>query len=192
VDTAVLLAILLLIHVAGAIIGFGPTFTFAILGPMAGKAGPHGGLALLEGMEAIEKKLVVPVAMFVQPLSGLTLIFLAGYNVNFFSHYWLWVGIVLYAIAFYLAIFGQNKRLPRRIELAQRADIHLQMLPGTDVVLLNAMVNHIFAKKLEDTKFIEGRTHGIDELRESVVPYTPEMAETITGVPAALIRARMR
>ncbi|HEY8807183.1 MAG TPA: DUF2269 family protein [Candidatus Limnocylindria bacterium] len=118
-DTAVLLAILLLIHVAGAIIGFGPTFTFAILGPMAGKAGPHGGLALLEGMEAIEKKLVVPVAMFVQPLSGLTLIFLAGYNVNFFSHYWLWVGIVLYAIAFYLAIFGQNKRLARLIELAK-------------------------------------------------------------------------
>jgi formate dehydrogenase major subunit len=77
---------------------------------------------------------------------------------------------------------------PRRIELAQRADIHLQMLPGTDVVLLNAMVNHIFAKGLEDTKFIEGRTHGIDALRESVVPYTPEMAATITGVPAALIR----
>src|SRR6478672_2143730 len=78
---------------------------------------------------------------------------------------------------------------PRRIELAQRADIHLQMLPGTDVVLLNAMVNHIFAKKLEDTKFIAERTHGIDALRESVAPYTPEMAETITGVPAEVIRS---
>jgi len=77
---------------------------------------------------------------------------------------------------------------PRRIELAERADIHLQMLPGTDVVLLNSMVHHIFAQKLEDTKFIESRTHGIAALRESVVPYTPEMAETITGVPADLIR----
>jgi formate dehydrogenase major subunit len=77
---------------------------------------------------------------------------------------------------------------PRRIELAQRADIHLQMLPGTDVVLLNSMLHHIFAKKLEDTKFIAERTHGIDALRESVVPYTPEMAETITGVPAEVIR----
>lgn len=118
-DTSLLIAILLLIHVAGAIIGFGPTFTFALLGPMAGKAGPQGGLAILEAMEAIEKKLVVPVAIFVQPTSGLALIFAAGYNQSFFSHYWLWIGIVLYAIAFYLAIFGQNKRLARLIELAK-------------------------------------------------------------------------
>lgn len=118
-DTSLLIAVLLLIHVAGAIIGFGPTFTFAILGPMAGKAGPQGGLALLEAMEAIEKKLVVPVAMVFQPLSGLALIFLSDYNVKFFSHYWLWVGIILYAIAFYLGIFGQNKRLARMIELAK-------------------------------------------------------------------------
>lgn len=118
-DTGLLIAILLLIHVAGAIIGFGPTFTFAILGPMAGKAGPQGGLALLEGMEAIEKKLVVPVAMVFQPLSGLALIFVAGYAASFFSHYWLWIGILLYAIAFYLAIFGQNRRLARMIELAK-------------------------------------------------------------------------
>lgn len=118
-DTTVLIAILLLIHVAGAIIGFGPTFAFAIMGPMSAKAGPHGGIALLEAMEAIEKKLTVPVAMVFQPLSGLALIFVAGYNVNFFSHYWLWIGIVLYAIAFYLAIFGQNKRLARMIEIAK-------------------------------------------------------------------------
>lgn len=118
-DTTLLIAILLLIHVGGAIIGFGPTFTFAILGPLAGTSGPQGGLALLEGMEAIEKKLVVPVAMVFQPLSGLALIFVAGYNVNFFSHYWLWLGITIYAIAFYLAIFGQNKRLARLIELAK-------------------------------------------------------------------------
>ncbi len=118
-DTGVLLAILLLIHVAGAIIGFGPTFTFAILGPMSAKAGPNGGLVLLEAMEAIEKKLVVPVAMFVQPLSGLALIFVAGYNVNFFSHYWLWIAVIIYAIAFYLAIVGQQGRLARLIELGK-------------------------------------------------------------------------
>ncbi|HEV2251182.1 MAG TPA: DUF2269 family protein [Candidatus Limnocylindria bacterium] len=118
-DTGVLIAILLLIHVGGAIVGFGPTFTFAILGPMAGKAGPQGGLAILEAMEAIEKKLVVPVAMVFQPLSGLALIFVAGYNNAFLSHYWLWIAIILYAIAFYLAIFGQNKRLARLVELAK-------------------------------------------------------------------------
>lgn len=118
-DTGVLIAILLLIHVGGAIIGFGPTFTFAILGPLAGRAGPQGGLALLEGMEAIEKKLVVPVAVVSQPLSGLALIFVGAYNENFLGHYWLWIGIAIYAIAFYLAIFVQNKRLARMIELAK-------------------------------------------------------------------------
>ena len=118
-DTGLLIVILLLIHVAGAIIGFGPTFTFAILGPMAGKAGPGGGMALMEAMDAIEHKLVLPVAIVVQPLSGLALIFLAGYNASFFSHYWLWIGIVLYAIAFYLAVFGQRTRLTRMIEIAK-------------------------------------------------------------------------
>ena len=118
-DTSLLIAILLLIHVAGAIIGFGPVFTFALLGPMAGKAGPQGGVALLEAMEAIEKKLTIPVAIFVQPTTGLALIFVAGYNVNFFSHYWLWIAILLYATAFYLAVFGQRVRLDRMIELAK-------------------------------------------------------------------------
>ena len=112
-------AILLLIHVAGAIIGFGPSFTYALLGPMAAKAGPQGGMALLEAMDAIEKRLVLPVAIVVQPLSGLFLIFLAGYNVSFFSHYWLWVALILYAGAFYLAVFGQRTRLDRMIELAK-------------------------------------------------------------------------
>jgi uncharacterized membrane protein len=119
VDTGLLRTILLLVHVLGAIIGFGPTFAFGILGPMSAKAGPHGGLALLEAMEAIEKKLTVPVAIFIQPLSGLALIFVAGYAEGFFSHYWLWIGILVYATAFYLAIFGQNKRLARMVELAK-------------------------------------------------------------------------
>jgi uncharacterized membrane protein len=113
------IAIVLFIHVAGAIIGFGPTFTFAILGPMAGKSGPQGGVAILQAIDAIEKRLVLPVAIVVQPLSGLILIFLAGYNAAFFTHYWLWVGILLYAIAFYLAVFGQRVRIERLIELAK-------------------------------------------------------------------------
>ncbi len=77
---------------------------------------------------------------------------------------------------------------PRRIELAQRADIHLQMLPGTDVALLNAMLHHILAQGLEDRAFIASRTHGFDAVADAVRPYTPERAETITGVSADLIR----
>jgi formate dehydrogenase major subunit len=77
---------------------------------------------------------------------------------------------------------------PRRIELAAKAHIHLQMLPGTDVALLNAMLNHVLARGLEDRAFIAARTHDFEQVRAAVAPYTPERAETITGVPAALIR----
>ena len=77
---------------------------------------------------------------------------------------------------------------PRRIELAQRADIHLQMLPGTDVAVLNAMLHHVIRLGLHDTQFIRERTHGFEDVAAAVEPYTPERAETISGVPATLIR----
>jgi predicted molibdopterin-dependent oxidoreductase YjgC len=62
------------------------------------------------------------------------------------------------------------------------------MLPGTDVALLNAMLHHVLERGLEDRAFIAARTTGFVGVREAVRPYTPEMAEAITGVPAATIR----
>ncbi len=78
---------------------------------------------------------------------------------------------------------------PRRIELAGKAHVHLQMLPGTDVALLNAMLHHILEQGLEDKAFIAARTTGFEEVRKAVQPYTPEVAESITGVKAETIRA---
>jgi formate dehydrogenase major subunit len=77
---------------------------------------------------------------------------------------------------------------PRRTELAARADIHLQMQPGTDVALFNAMLHHILAQGLENRPFIAGRTRDFEAVRESVQPYDPDRAATITGVPAHRIR----
>ena len=77
---------------------------------------------------------------------------------------------------------------PRRTALAARADIHLQMQPGTDVALYSAMLNHIVAKGLENRDFIARRTHGFDAVRDAVRPYDPDSAAKITGVPAELIR----
>ncbi len=77
---------------------------------------------------------------------------------------------------------------PRRIELAARADVHLQMIPGTDVALLNAMLHHILEEGLEDKAFIAARTTGFDAVREAVRPYTPALAESITGISSATIR----
>ncbi len=77
---------------------------------------------------------------------------------------------------------------PRKIELAARAHIHLQALPGTDVAVLNGLLNHILALGLEDKAFIAARTHDFDRVREAVAPYTPERAEHISGVSASLLR----
>ena len=77
---------------------------------------------------------------------------------------------------------------PRRTELASRADVHLQMLPGTDVALFSAMLNHILSQELEDTRFIAERMHDFAAVRDTVRPYTPERAAKITGVPAERIR----
>src|SRR5712692_3656716 len=77
---------------------------------------------------------------------------------------------------------------PRKTELAARADVHLQMQPGTDVALFNAMLNHIIAQGLHQPRFTNERMHNFAALRASVAPLTPEVAAKITGVPAAQIR----
>ncbi|MDH4130853.1 MAG: formate dehydrogenase subunit alpha [Gemmatimonadota bacterium] len=76
----------------------------------------------------------------------------------------------------------------RRTELASMADVHLQMLPGTDVALYNGMLNHVITAGLVDQAFVAARTRDFDRLRAAVQPYTPETAAKITGIPADTIR----
>ncbi len=76
---------------------------------------------------------------------------------------------------------------PRSIDLASFAAIHLQQRPGTDVALLNGMMNVILREGLEDEGFIENRTENFEALKEVVKKYTPERVERITGVPASKI-----
>ncbi len=76
----------------------------------------------------------------------------------------------------------------RRTELADLADMHLQMLPGTDVALYNGMLNHVIAAGLADREFIAARTHDFDKVTAAVAGYAPEVAAKITGIPAATIR----
>jgi formate dehydrogenase major subunit/formate dehydrogenase alpha subunit len=81
---------------------------------------------------------------------------------------------------------------PRRIWLARHADIHMQLKPGTDVWLLNAMANVIITEDLVDHDFIQKHTEGFEAVVAGVESYTPERAEVVTGVPAALIRRAAR
>jgi formate dehydrogenase alpha subunit len=81
---------------------------------------------------------------------------------------------------------------PRLIDLTEMADIHLQLRPGTNVALLNGLMNVIIAEGLHDEEFIAGRTEEFEALREMVAKYTPERAAEITGVPAEQIVAAAR
>jgi hypothetical protein len=110
-------AVLLLIHVAGAIVGFGSVYTFAILGPMAGKRPGPGGTAILEAMAALERRLLRPF-LFIQPISGTFLIFATGLNNGFFSHYWLVAAIILYAVTFTVGLSVQVPLVQRLPKLA--------------------------------------------------------------------------
>lgn len=76
---------------------------------------------------------------------------------------------------------------PKRINLAEHADLFLQIKPGTSVALTNTMLHVIFEEGLEDKEYIAKHTEGVDELREAVRLYTPEEGEKITGVPKDLI-----
>jgi len=79
---------------------------------------------------------------------------------------------------------------PRRTPLAEFADIHLQLRPGTDVCLLNGMMNIILSRNLADNDFIAQRTEGFEQFKKKVAEYTPEKVCQITKVdPTALEKA---
>ncbi len=77
---------------------------------------------------------------------------------------------------------------PRVTMLAQNADIHLPITPGTDVVLQNALMHVILAEGLEDRSYIDANTNGIDQLAEEVANYDPDSAAKICGIDADTIR----
>ncbi len=73
---------------------------------------------------------------------------------------------------------------PRRTDTAAAADLHLPILPGTDVALFNGMLHVMVWEGRLDTDFIEAHTTGFDALKEAVREYTPKTAAAICGVPA--------
>jgi formate dehydrogenase major subunit len=75
----------------------------------------------------------------------------------------------------------------RRHALCDHADLFLQLRPASDVALFNAMLHVIFRDGLQNDEFIARRTENVEALRALVEPYTPELAEKISGIPAATI-----
>jgi len=73
---------------------------------------------------------------------------------------------------------------PRRIELVDFAVLWLPLKPGTNVPLLSAMAQVIVKENLVNWEFVNRRTEGIDDFVTSLEKFTPEYAESISGVPA--------
>jgi formate dehydrogenase major subunit/formate dehydrogenase alpha subunit len=81
---------------------------------------------------------------------------------------------------------------PRRIDIADYADLHLQHKPGTDIALLNGLMHVILREGWQDKAFIAERTEGFEEFKSVVEKYPPEVVSEIAGVPAEDIEKAAR
>ncbi len=73
---------------------------------------------------------------------------------------------------------------PRSIQLSEVADVHMRQRSGTDVAWIMGMVNIIIEEGLYDKDFVEQRTEGFEEMKESAKEFSPERVEEITGIAA--------
>jgi assimilatory nitrate reductase catalytic subunit len=76
---------------------------------------------------------------------------------------------------------------PRRTDTAELADLHLAILPGTDVALFHAMLHAMLWEGWIDRAWVDAHTSGFDALRETVRDCTPAWAAEVCGVPAEAI-----
>ncbi len=81
---------------------------------------------------------------------------------------------------------------PRRIELATKADVFLQLKPGTDIALINGMMHIILKAGWHDQEFIHAHTLDFEKMAAIIEKYTPAYVESITGVPQKLLQAAAR
>ncbi|MFB7506698.1 molybdopterin oxidoreductase family protein, partial [Streptomyces broussonetiae] len=81
---------------------------------------------------------------------------------------------------------------PRRTRTAKLADRHLAIRPGTDALLLAAMVTVLFEEGLTDLGHLAPHVRDVDELREAVRDFTPEAVAGACDVDADVIRTLAR
>ncbi len=81
---------------------------------------------------------------------------------------------------------------PRRTKMAESADLFLQIRPGTNIALINAMMNVIYSEGLHDEEYIENRTVQFSKIVQVIKQYTPERAGEICGVDPEDIKKAAR
>jgi assimilatory nitrate reductase catalytic subunit len=78
---------------------------------------------------------------------------------------------------------------PRRTPTADRADVLIQPVPGTDLALALGLLHLLVAAGAVDEEYVAARTVGFDEVRAQVAAWWPERVERVTGVAAEEVRA---
>ena len=81
---------------------------------------------------------------------------------------------------------------PRRIDLVDHAAVWLRQRPGTDIAVINGLIQVILEEGLADQEFIEKRCENFEAVKEVVAAYPPERVSEITGIPADDIVAAAR
>jgi assimilatory nitrate reductase catalytic subunit len=81
---------------------------------------------------------------------------------------------------------------PRETATARTADLWLPVRPGTDIAVLNCILRQLIHDGAVDERYLQDRTHGWEQVREAVEPYTPDVAERIAGVRAERVLAAAR
>lgn len=81
---------------------------------------------------------------------------------------------------------------PRRTETARIADLHLFIRPGSDVLMLLAMLQVVFSEELETLGSVSHFTKGMDVIQEIVQDYPPEKIATYTGIEPETLKTLVR
>ena len=74
---------------------------------------------------------------------------------------------------------------PRRTQTARSADLHLALKPGTNLALMNGLIQQIIVNNWTDPAYISAHTRNYDAMAATVAKYTPQYVSNITGCPAA-------
>lgn len=81
---------------------------------------------------------------------------------------------------------------PRRTATAEKADLFLQIRPGTDLALLNGLLHLLHTDGRTDPVFIAAHTEGWEAMPDFLAEYAPDTVAGITGIPADDIREAAR
>jgi ferredoxin-nitrate reductase len=77
---------------------------------------------------------------------------------------------------------------PRDTFTAQKATVHLAPKVGTNLAVMNGLLNLVIQNGGVNQEYVDAHTVGFDELKKLVSAYTPEKVEEISGVPAEKLR----